>query len=347
MVLESDYMTFAFLCHSSSDKQIVEKLAEKLGKENIYYDKWDLDAGDLLPAKLSEAIYESRWFILLASKKSMASRWVKFELNIALKKWIEDENYRIIVAKIEDCEVHRELSPFLYINRPDDPVTAIEEIVKLVLSEGRGVIGQKIEWRREIVDRYSEMEAIEKLSYEGFRFIFLWGYYGIGKSTLAEHAARQAFKSRISRFPLTEGHDLLRLTLELAGRSKSPLPSPTASEKELLASVKDSIDQLIRQGNIVFIDEVQLALNDDGTLRNFLQLILETISDLKDIPPIFLATTHHPRISDNLKEKSHIMKIEPLKNEHMLYCLERWIKLAAPSTSIPDRISLNRVVENL
>lgn len=340
-------MTFAFLCHSSSDKQIVEELAKRLVEQNIFYDKWDLDAGDLLPAKLSEAIYESRWFILLASKKSMASRWVKFELNVALRKWIEDENYRIVVAKIDDCEIHRELTPFLYIDCPNEPETAIERIVKLVLSEGRGVLGPRIEWRREIVDRYSEMEAIEKLSYEGIRFVFLWGHYGIGKSTLAEHAARQVFKSRITRFPLTDGHDLLRITLELASRAKSPLPPPTASEKELLSSVWDSINQLSRQGYIVFFDEVQLALNDDGTLRNFLLLTLKTISDLKDIPPIFLATNHYPQIFNDLKEKSHIMKVEPLKNEHMLYCLERWIKLAAPTTSIPERASLNRVVEHL
>ena len=75
-------MTFAFLSHSSKDNLIVEELAKRLGEENIFYDKWNLDAGELLPSKLSEVIYDSKWFVLIASKNSMASSWVKYELNM-------------------------------------------------------------------------------------------------------------------------------------------------------------------------------------------------------------------------------------------------------------------------
>jgi len=340
-------MTFAYLCHSSSDKQIVDKLAEKLGKDNVFYDKWDLNAGDLIPSKLSDAVYESKWFVIIASKEAMISRWVKFELNIALRKWIEDENYRIIVAKIDDCEIQHELTAFLYINSPNNPDKAIDEIVEIIRSEGKDVLGPRTEWRREIVGRFTEMEAIEKLSYEGIRFIFLWGHYGIGKSTLAENVGKQVFRSRISRFPLTVGHDLLRLSLELAARAKLQLPPPMASDDDLLSFVKESIDQLIRQGNLIFFDEVQLAFNDDGTPRDYLASILETISDLEDIPPVLLATNHYPQLSDRLKEESHILKVGPLKDEHMLFCLERWIQLSSPNVSMPERSSLNKVVEHL
>lgn len=340
-------MTFAFLSHSSKDNLIVEELAKRLGEENIFYDKWNLDAGELLPSKLSEVIYDSKWFVLIASKNSMASSWVKYELNIAIRRHIEDENYRIIVAKIDDCEMHHELAPFVYIDTSENPKNAINKIVELILSKGKGILEPKKDWHREIVGRYSEMEAIEKSSYEGIRFIYLWGYFGIGKSTLVENSARQVFNSRIACFNLTEGHDLLRLSLEMASRSKSSIPSPTASDEELLLSIRESTDQLNQQNYIVFFDKVQNALNDDGTLRKYLIDVLRNIEYLEDNPIVFLASTYYPKIEEFLEEISHIMKVRPLNDEHLLFCLQKWTKLADPSAALPDRKQLKTIVKHL
>jgi len=340
-------MTFAFLSHSSKDYLIVEELAKRLGEENIFYDKWNLDAGELLPSKLSEVIYDSKWFVLIASKNSMDSRWVKYELNIAIMRHIEDENYRIIVAKIDDCEIPHELAPLVYIDASKNHGNAINKIVELILSRGKGILEPRKDWHREIVGRYSEMDAIEKSSYEGIRFIYLWGYFGIGKSTLVENSARQVFNSRVACFHLTEGHDLLRLSLEMASRSKSPIPSPTASDEELLISIRESIDQLNQQNYIVFFDKVQNALNDDGTLRKYLIDILRNIEYLENNPITFLASTYYPKIEEFLEEISHIMKVRPLSDQHLLFCLEKWTKLADPSASIPDRKQLKTVVKHL
>lgn len=340
-------MTFAFLSHSSKDKIIVEELANRLGKENIFYDKWDLDAGELLPSKLSEVIYDSKWFVLIASKNSMASRWVKYELNIAIRRHIEDENYRIVVAKIDDCEINSELTPFVYIDSSKNPKDAVDKIVKLILSDGKGILEPRKDWHREIVGRYSEMDAIEKSSYEHIRFIFLWGYFGIGKSTLVENSARQVFNSRIACFNLTEGHDLLRLSLEMASRSKSSIPSATASDEELLMSINESVDRLNQQNYIVFFDKVQNALNDDGTLRKYLMDVLRNVEYLENNPIIFLASTYYPKIEEYIEEISHIMKVRPLSDQHLLFCLEKWTKLADPGGSTPDRKQLKTIVNHL
>jgi hypothetical protein len=124
--------------------------------------------------------------------------WVKYEINLALIKWIEDENYQILIARIDDCEVPKELKPFLYIDSPDEPSKAIEEIVRIILSEGKGIILKNSDWLRSfsIVDRHQELESIEFAALEGNRFIFITGIYGIGKSALAEHATYQLFRKR-------------------------------------------------------------------------------------------------------------------------------------------------------
>jgi hypothetical protein len=50
-------MSYAFLSHSSADKDLVEKLAEKLGTEKVYFDKWDLSAGRLIPSDIAKGVF--------------------------------------------------------------------------------------------------------------------------------------------------------------------------------------------------------------------------------------------------------------------------------------------------
>jgi hypothetical protein len=168
-------MAYAFLSHSSMDKQVVEKLAQRLGKERVFLDKWDLEVGDVLPAKIAEGIVDpsSKWFILIASKNSMDSRWVKYEVNVAILRQIEEENYKIIILKIDDCSIHPELSPYIRIDGQINLEKSFDDIVKIIKSEGRGLIPRKEDWRKAIVDRYSIIAAVENASYEGYKIIIL------------------------------------------------------------------------------------------------------------------------------------------------------------------------------
>lgn len=77
----------------------MEKLAERLGQENFFFDKWDLDYGKYLPSEIAKGVYESKWFILIASKKAMESHWVKYEINLAVIRSILEKDFNIIVAK--------------------------------------------------------------------------------------------------------------------------------------------------------------------------------------------------------------------------------------------------------
>lgn len=102
-------MSYAFISHSSADEELAKQLAQRLGKENVWIDLEDLKAGDLIPRKLAESIHESKWFILIASQEAMESQWVRYELNVAIMNEIQDNDYRIIAARIDDCKVHPEL----------------------------------------------------------------------------------------------------------------------------------------------------------------------------------------------------------------------------------------------
>jgi len=338
-------MSYAFISHSSADEELAKQLAQRLGKENVWIDLEDLKAGDLIPRKLAESIHKSKWFILIASQEAMESRWVRYELNVAIMNEIQDNDYRIIAVRIDDCEVHPELLPFLYVDCPNQPDQAIDEIAKLILTEGGGIITQRRDRRRQIVNRFNEIAAIEDIANEGINFILLWGLYGIGKTVLAERAAFQVFNSRISRFALTEGHDLLRLSLELGARAKRQLPPPEASEEELLKISIESINQLIDKGYIVFFDDIEQILEEDGSFSPFFSLLLENLVQLEDArSPIFLASTRDPILPPTLKDKTQPIKVGQLEDKHLLYCLDRWLRISYPGQEVIEHKALNRVI---
>jgi len=89
-----------FISHSSKDKEIVNELAEKLHETNVWFDLWDMEVGDELSEKIETGIDEAKNFLIVLSKNSVKSSWVRYELNMAIIKYLENEDYRIIVASV-------------------------------------------------------------------------------------------------------------------------------------------------------------------------------------------------------------------------------------------------------
>lgn len=76
----------AFLCHSSTDKALVTKLAADLRVEGVdaWLDKWRIMPGDSLRRRIDEGIAGATHFFALLSLNSIASEWVQTELDAAL-----------------------------------------------------------------------------------------------------------------------------------------------------------------------------------------------------------------------------------------------------------------------
>lgn len=118
-------MVYAFLSHSDKDEKLADSLAKQLTSEKVFYDKWNLEKGKFLPSQIARGIYDAKWFVLLATKNSIASKFVTYEINLGIIRAIEDNDFKIIVAKIDDCEIPFELKPFVYINEPKNPVVTL------------------------------------------------------------------------------------------------------------------------------------------------------------------------------------------------------------------------------
>ncbi len=77
-----------FLCHSSRDKRFARRIARDLSGLGVavWYDDWQLEAGDSLHDCIAKAIEESSCVGVVLSPDSMNSRWCKAELSQALAR---------------------------------------------------------------------------------------------------------------------------------------------------------------------------------------------------------------------------------------------------------------------
>lgn len=101
----------AFISYSSQDKEFAEKLATDLKNQElgVWFDKWEIKVGDSLIEKIGHAIRQKDYLIVILSPHSVASEWVKKELNEAMQREIAEKRVVVLPVLYWTCE----LPPFL------------------------------------------------------------------------------------------------------------------------------------------------------------------------------------------------------------------------------------------
>lgn len=97
----------AFVSHAHEDKPVALELAGALRAAGVdaWIDAWEIAAGDSLVDKIYEhGLKDCDVFIVLLSPASLASRWVKDELDVAVVRRISGQT-RTISVRVESCEI--------------------------------------------------------------------------------------------------------------------------------------------------------------------------------------------------------------------------------------------------
>ena len=70
-----------FLSHSAKDKLVVRDVAERLKKDGlrVWFDEWEIQPGDSIPAKIEEGLERSRVLVLCMSANAFGSDWAQLE----------------------------------------------------------------------------------------------------------------------------------------------------------------------------------------------------------------------------------------------------------------------------
>lgn len=96
-----------FLSHSSVDKPFVEMLARDLEPHcaKVWFDKKDIKPGRFFLDEITKGIKASSFLIILLTKNSVESDWVKFELRKAFGRILNSGHGRLIPIMLEDCDL--------------------------------------------------------------------------------------------------------------------------------------------------------------------------------------------------------------------------------------------------
>ncbi|GAA0878632.1 toll/interleukin-1 receptor domain-containing protein [Algoriphagus jejuensis] len=98
-------MAKAFLSHSSKDKELVEKIATQLGKNNCHYDKFTFEAGKLTLDEIFKGLADTDVFVLFISETALKSEWIEREI-IQAKILSTDKRIDRIFPLIIDKSIH-------------------------------------------------------------------------------------------------------------------------------------------------------------------------------------------------------------------------------------------------
>ncbi|NGP90259.1 toll/interleukin-1 receptor domain-containing protein [Fodinibius halophilus] len=180
-----------FLSHSSSDKSFARRLGNVLRGKNfkVWIDEAEIKVGDSLIEKISEGIDSTDYLVVVLSKESCKSEWVKREVNIALTQEINQKKVKVLPCVIEECNIPPFLLDKKYADFKTNFVDGRSELLEsLGVSLGDPTqifLNQHIFYDLKNLNNGFDVNAIQYFNHEDFEIIlsriqqFGLGIYGI------------------------------------------------------------------------------------------------------------------------------------------------------------------------
>lgn len=96
-----------FLSHSSHDKRFVKLLGRRLQDQGIFVwmDESELGIGDSLVSRLAEAVHSVDYVVVVLSKASVQSHWLRYEMEHAMADEVLYGRAKVLPILIEDCDL--------------------------------------------------------------------------------------------------------------------------------------------------------------------------------------------------------------------------------------------------
>jgi len=115
-----------FISYSHADTEFVEDLAKNLvaARHNVWIDRWELKVGDSLHQNIQKALNDASAILLILSRTSVESNWVRQELTAGLVRELEENRTLVLPCVIDDCEIPLFLRDKVRADFRADPDTA-------------------------------------------------------------------------------------------------------------------------------------------------------------------------------------------------------------------------------
>ena len=120
-----------FLSYSSKDRAFAKQLASdlKASSVKVWVDFWEIEVGDSIIERVSNAIQENDYIAIILSQHSCKSTWVTKELSLALTKELEEKRISVLPLLAKKCEIPPMLRDKHYLNFVRNYRDALEELI--------------------------------------------------------------------------------------------------------------------------------------------------------------------------------------------------------------------------
>jgi hypothetical protein len=98
-----------FLSHNYKDKPIIERFDQALikmfGRENVFYDSWNIQPGDGIINKMESGLQNCKYFLFFVSANSLASPMVKLEWQNALMRSANNDVMKFVPIRVDKSDM--------------------------------------------------------------------------------------------------------------------------------------------------------------------------------------------------------------------------------------------------
>jgi len=105
-----------FISYSHHNRDFADRFALQLVREkvHVWFDKWELHAGDSLISRIQQAVDQASALLVVLSKASVASAWCTKELNAGLMRELDERRVVVVPILLEECAIPPFLREKLY-----------------------------------------------------------------------------------------------------------------------------------------------------------------------------------------------------------------------------------------
>ena len=135
-------MSKIFLSYAHEDAEMARQIALELQSAGVetWFDELNLHAGDAILQELAKALAEVDFVAVLLSRTALTKRWVSTEMTIALTSEIERGRPRVILLRLDNCEMPAETRHKMYIDFRERFAQAMAELKTNLAASPRAVL---------------------------------------------------------------------------------------------------------------------------------------------------------------------------------------------------------------
>lgn len=132
-----------FVSHASQDKRIASRVAMglKAFDYDTWYDDWELLPGDSIIERIEAAISKTDVLLVLLSRSSVDSKWVRRELSAGLARQLSGKGVMVIPIVVEDCDIPDMLAGTKYVDLRSDFERGFRQLADALTARRARIMG--------------------------------------------------------------------------------------------------------------------------------------------------------------------------------------------------------------